>query len=66
MSFGSPKGIYYLNPMRYQGTSIENMYFDWPLSIVNQSIGIYDHIKVSLIGKNLLLILVQTQYLFNI
>ena len=33
-----------------------------PPSIVTQSIGIYDHFKVSSIGQSLLLILAQAQY----
>ena len=57
MSFGSPNGTHCLKPMIYHGVSIENTCSHQPLSIVTQSIGIYDHFRVSLIGQNLLLIL---------
>ena len=50
MSFGSPKG------------TLENTYYHWPLSIVTQSIWIYDHFSVSPIGQSLLLILAHAQY----
>ena len=56
MSFGSPKGAHYLNPMRYHGAFIENTYCHQPPSIVAQSIRIYDHFRVSPIGHSLLLI----------
>ena len=62
MSFGSPNGVYYLNPMRYHDAYIENTYCHHPPSIVIQFIGIYDHFKVSPISQSLLLILAQTQY----
>ena len=62
MSFGSPKGIHYLNPMRYHGTSIEITYCHQPLSIMTQSIGIYNYFRISPISQSLLLILAQTQY----
>ena len=62
MSFGSPKGTHYLNPMRYHGASIENTYFHQPPLIVTQSIRIYDHFRVLPISQSLLLILTQTQY----
>ena len=53
---------HYLNPMIYHGASIENTYFYQPPSTVNQPIGIYDHFRVSLISKSLLLIVTQAQY----
>ena len=62
MSFGSFKGIHYLNLMRYHGVSIENTYYHQPPSTVTQSIEVYDHFRVSLINQSLLLILAQTQY----
>ena len=58
----SPKGTHYLNPMRYHGASIENTCCYQHSSIVTQSIGIYDHFRVSPIGQSLLLILAQAQY----
>ena len=62
MSFGSPKGTHYLNPRRYHGAFIENTCCHQPPSIVAQSIGIYDHFKVSPIGQSLMLTFAQTQY----
>ena len=62
MSFGSPKGTLSLNPMRYHGVSIENTCYHQPPLIVTQSIGIYDHFRVSPKGQCLFLILVQVQY----
>ena len=62
MSFGSPKGAHYLNPMRYHDAYIKNTHCHQHPSIVTQSLGIYDHFKVSLICQSLLLILAQTQY----
>ena len=66
MSFVSPKGTHRLNLMRYHGASIENTYYHQPSSIVTQSIGIYDHFKVSSIGESFLLILAQVQYYLNL
>ena len=51
-----------LNLMRYHGTSIENTYCCQPSSRVTQSIGTYDHFRVSPIGQSLLLILALAQY----
>ena len=62
MSFRSLKSIYYLNFIRYHGVSIENTYYHQSPSIVTQSIGVYNHFRVSPINQNLLLILSQTQY----
>ena len=62
MSFGSPKRTHCLNPMRYHGAYIENSYCHQSPSTMTQSVGIYDHFKVSPIGHSLLLILAQTQY----
>ena len=42
--------------------SIENTYYCEPSSIVIQSLGIYDHFRISHIGQNFLLILAQIQY----
>ena len=50
MTFGSPKGTLYLNTMRYHGASIKDTYCHQPPSTVTQSIGIYDHFRVSPIG----------------
>ena len=66
MSFGSPKRTHCLNPMRYHGASIENTCCHQPSLTMTQSIGIYDHFRVSPIGQNFLLILAQTQYPFKI
>ena len=57
-SFRSPQGKHCLNPMRYHGASSENTYCYQPLPIVTQSIGIYDHLRISPIGQSLLLTLV--------
>ena len=57
-----PRGIYCFNPMRYHGASVENAYCHQPPSTMTQSIGIYDHFRVSPIGQSLLLILAQAQY----
>ena len=62
LSFGSPKRTHYLNPMRYDGASIENTCSHYPPSTVTQSIRIYDHFRISLTGQSLLLILAQAQY----
>ena len=66
MSFRSPKGRHYLNPMRYHDASIGNTCCHQPSLIVTQFIGIYDYFIVSLIGWSLLLILVHAQYLFKV
>ena len=55
MSFGSPKEIHYLKPMRYHGAPIENTCCYQLPSTVTQFIGICNHLKVLLIGQNLLL-----------
>ena len=57
MFFTSPKGTRYFNFMRYHDVSIENTCCHQPSSIVLESVRIYDHIKVSLIGQSLLLTL---------
>ena len=62
MLFGSPKGIHYLNPIRYHGAFIENTCCHQPPSIVTQSIRLYDHFKGLPIGQSLMLILVEAQY----
>ena len=66
MSFGSPKETHFLNPMRYHGAFIENTYCHQPPSTATQSIGIYDHFRVSPIYQSLLVILAQTQYLLKV
>ena len=66
MSFRSPKGTHCLNPMRYHGAAVENICYHQPPSIVTQSIGIYDHFRVSRIGQSLLLILAHTQNLLKV
>ena len=48
--------------MKYHGAFIENTYCHQPPSIVTQSIGIYDHFRISPICQSLLLILAQAQY----
>ena len=48
--------------MGYHATSIENTYCHQPPSTVTQSIGIYDHFRVSPICQSLLLISTQSQY----
>ena len=55
-----------LNPLRYLGAFIENFYCHQPPSTVTQSIGIYDHLRVSPISQSLLLILMQTQLSFKV
>ena len=65
MSFGSPKGTHYLNPMRYD-VYIENTYCHQPPFTMTKSIWIYDHFKVLPKGQSLSLILVQTQYPFKV
>ena len=45
---------------------IENTCCHQSLSTMTQSIGIYDHFRVSLIGQSLLLILTSTQYPFKV
>ena len=62
MTFGSPNETQYLNPMSCYGVSIENTCCHQPPSIVIQSIGLYNHFRVSPIGQSLLLILAQAQY----
>ena len=66
MSFGSPKETHCLNPLIYHGVTIVNTYCHQPPSIVTQSIRIYDHFRVSLIGQSLLLISAQAQYLLKV
>ena len=66
MSFKSPKGTHYLNFMRYHDVYIENTCCHQPPSTVTQSIGIYNHFRVSPIGQSLLSILAQTQYPFKV
>ena len=56
MSFKLPKGTHHLNLMRYHSAFIENTYYHKPSSIVTQSVRMCDHIKVSPISQNLLLI----------
>ena len=48
--------------MRDHFVSIENTCYHQLLSTMTQSIGIYDHFRVSPIGYNLLLTLAQVQY----
>ena len=55
MFFGSPNETHCLNPMRYHEVFIENTYCHQPPSTVTQFVGIYDHIRVSLIGSKLLI-----------
>ena len=62
MSFRSPKGIHYLNPIRYHSAYIKNTCCHQPLSTVTQSLRIYDHLGVLPIGQSFLLTLAQIQY----
>ena len=62
MSFKSPNETHCLSLIKYLGTSIENTCCHQPPSTVTQSIGIYDYLRVSLIGQNLLLTLAHAQY----
>ena len=50
MSFRSLIGTNCLNPMRYHGVSIENIYCYHPPSIMTQSVRIYHHIRITSIG----------------
>ena len=62
MFFGSPKGLHYLNLMRYHNVIIEDTCCHQLSSTMTKSIKIYEHFRVSPISQNLLLILAQGQY----
>ena len=61
MSFGSPKRTHYLNPWDIM-VSLLRIPISTNLHQVTQSIGIYDHFRVSPIGQSLQLNLAQAQY----